>query len=258
MKITKVYPRGVLVYGKTSCTAVFSHRPQDILQVYLIKGLIHRFSALLKWCAEHNIAYHLRETTDLEKITQSVHHEGICLRVKPQKEFALESLLEDLISTPVPQCLLFLDSVDNPHNVGAILRTCSHFGVKYVLVESQKPIQLPPSTLRISMGATEQVQVIRTDYLPHAFDRLRKLGYKFVAADPRGKHSLFSSVLPSKCVLMMGSETLGLSKHAKEQASALVRIPGTDQVESLNVASATAIFLAEYWRQNRRQMLSKK
>ncbi len=225
-------------YGVHACLAVWKERPKDIIRVYAHPGKIKAVSSLLKWCAKEKKAYHILEDNELEKLTDSVHHEGICLLAKDPPHPTLQKCFsEDL--------LLFLAGVGNPHNVGSILRTCAHFGIHYLLGD----IRLTPSAKRVAIGGAEKVGVITTHSPIDTLQKLKAKGFSLIAASSDTGTSLYSFSFPKQSVLLLGSESDGLTPDILSLTTHRITIPGTKKVESLNVSVAAALFLGEHFRQ---------
>lgn len=231
-------------YGIQACLEIWKMRPNDIVRVYLSKANISLFSALLKWCSTHKKAYHIVEGEELCKITDSVHHEGICVLALEKPSFPFKKIPAD------EKCLLFLDGVSNPHNVGSIIRTCCHFGAKHVIGEKNKLSCMAPSACRIAKGGAEHVSISYLNNI-NELRALKEKGYSFVAADANNKKalSLYKYCFPKKTLVILGSEEKGVSDFLLKEADVILKIPGTEKILSLNVGVAAALFLAEYWRQ---------
>lgn len=236
------------VYGMHACQALFKQRPSDIIRVYAEKGRVQELGPLLKWCAAHKKAYHLVEGAELEKITKSVHHEGICILAKIQAPLSWEALVKE--ARRIPLCLLYLDGVQNPHNLGALLRIAAHFGVRYILGNAEELPQLSASALRIAQGGAESVQLLPLEKPKEGLQALKTAGYALVATSSHAEKGLYECSLPERLVWIFGSESHGVSKPLLKQSSELLRIPGSGAVGSLNVSAAAAICLGEYWRQH--------
>jgi RNA methyltransferase, TrmH family len=242
------------IYGVSACRAIYQTRSDDLVRAYVTPYRLKLFGGMLRWCAAHRLAYHIIEDADMERVTQSTHHEGVCLLVKERPQPRLEEWLEIVGEVDGPQCVLLLEHVGNPHNLGAILRVAAHFGAVGVLVTgpmTRQP-QLPAAVYRTSEGGAEHVPVVSLGTPYDALDKLRKGGFGVLATSGRGRYNLYSTEfqLPKRCVLMLGSEERGLSPGLLAAADAVIAIPGTGQVESLNIACAAATFLGEYWRQH--------
>lgn len=239
----------VKVYGFHACMALFEQRPESIIRVYCDQPRVKMLSALLKWCAAHKRAYHIIPPEELAKVTQSVHHEGVCILAKQPPTLSFEALVAQLPQLPKKQCWLYLDGVQNPHNLGSIMRVCAHFGIPYILGDIHSLPPLSPSSYRIAKGGAEVVELIALPNPKRALQKLKEAGFAIVAASHQAKQSLYRCTLSPRTLIALGSESQGLSSLLLKEASTTVQIPGSGQVESLNVAVAAALCIGEFWRQ---------
>lgn len=237
--------REVKLYGLHACLAVFRFRPDDIVRVYAAPYRKKECGELLKFCADRRLAYHLIEDEELEKVAGSLHHEGLCMLVREAKQPQFFDWLADLNKDSKRSAtLLYLEGVENPHNFGAILRVCAHFGVSAVLLSSQSELSLAGAASRVAEGGAEVVPILYLDNPARDLAKLRSTGFSLVATVVKEAPSIFKYAWPKRTVIMFGSEAKGLSSTARSVADAQLTIPGTGQVESLNVACSTAVVLA--------------
>lgn len=238
--------------GLNACLAVFAKRPDDIVRAYVTQAQMKAAGEILSWCAAQHRAYHLVTSAEMDRITQSSHHEGICLLVKPPLRLTLEPLCIKLAAQTGPVCVLLLEGVTNPHNLGAILRVAANFGAAAV-VQCGEPDALPrlsAAVCRTAEGAAEHVPLLQVSDACAAVERLRRCALEVVATSSHAPLSVYDRGMPARCLLLMGSEADGLSKELCAAADAVVAIPGSGWVESLNVACATAVLLAEFRRRH--------
>lgn len=236
------------VYGAAAARAVFARRLQDVVKVYLQRELTGEFSSALKALAARKVAYKLVEAEDLLRLAETPHHGGICLVVRRQPRKALAELLGKL-GRRKRACLLLLENVGNPHNVGAILRSAAHFGVDAVLVQDASVVESGAAS-RTAAGGAEAVEVIEYGALGQALNTLVDAGFALCATSSHQGDSVFATELPLRAVFMFGEEQVGLSTDAFAHSSRQLMIPGSGAVESLNVSVAASILLAEHWRQH--------
>ena len=235
------------IYGLNACLAAFKKRPDSIRKLWLLESRIPKLTELLAFCVKNKIGYNVVENEDLEKLTASAHHEGVCLAVLPQPELALSTWL---MSVPEGPCLLiWLDGVGNPHNLGAILRSAAHFGVQAVLLPKLSSLANSGAAARVAEGAAEYVPLVRLGRNDNAIAQLQSVGFELVTTVVRGGSDLFNTLLPKRCVLVMGAEQAGVEAELLAASKVRVEIPGTGHVDSLNVSAATAVLLAEWRRQ---------
>jgi len=231
------------ICGQHACRAIFAQRPQDIIRVFVSDTMTQEFGSLLKFCAEHKMAYRLVGDAELEKVSGARHHEGICIVAQAQEPVALA----DLLSQAGPGLILALDGVGNPHNIGTLLRTAAHFGARAVLVGG--PLRkLSSAAYRTAEGAAEHVGVVFAEDLSPLLRQCSEAGYTVCATSSHKGQDLYANPLPERTCILLGAERDGLSPGLMQDADLRLCIPGTSAVESLNVASSAAVFLAEHWR----------
>jgi TrmH RNA methyltransferase len=233
------------VYGVHACRALHERRPEDILRVYLTEPLVPQFRLLLRQCAENRRPYKIVPSAELVSITESRHHEGICIVARPLEP----RRLADLLRPPGPALALALVEVGNPHNVGAILRTAAHFGARGVLLGGERAA-LPPAAARTAQGGAEWVDLVAAPDLDAALAGARAAGFVVCATTSHGGRDLHAAPLPPRVLLLVGAEDQGLPPALLSAADLVVAVQGTGHVESLNVSAATAVLLAEHWRQH--------
>ena len=236
--------------GLNACLAVFAKRPDDIVRAYVTQAQLNAAGELLSWCAKQHRAYHMVTSEEMGRITQSSHHEGICLLVKPPLRLTLEQLCMRLATQTGPVCVLLLEGITNPHNFGAILRVAAHFGGAAVVQcgTEDAPPRLSAAVCRTAEGAAEQIPVVQVGDVRSAVERLRRCALQVVATSSHATTPIYARGMPRRCLLLLGSEADGLSKELAEAADIVVSVPGTGWVESLNVACATAVLMAEFRR----------
>ena len=189
------------------------------------------------------------QAEDLERLTESIHHQGVCVLAREPEPCRYADLLEAIRGEAAPTMIAYLDGVENPHNLGAILRTCAHFGIRHVLGAQERLPRLSPSACRVAEGGAEEVALIPLDQPHKALKQLQRLGYTLVGTAAHQGGSLYKHHFGERTVLIMGAESSGVSEPVFDAADILLRIPGTGTVDSLNVSVAFAVVAAEHYRQ---------
>jgi len=238
------------LYGWNAVQALFEHRPQALRKLYLTEALIPRMQPVLKWCVANRVGYRVVEEGDLNKLAATTHHEGLVADVLRAPMLALDEWLATLPAGK-PVLALWLDGVGNPHNFGAILRSAAHFGVAGLLLPPDSTLALSGAAARVAEGGAEAVPLVRLPALPEAMAQLRAAGLSLAATLVEGGDDLFATALPSRLVYVMGAEGEGMDRALAQDCDHQVSIPGTGVVESLNVASATAVLLAQWYGRSR-------
>lgn len=234
------------VYGENACQALFQSRPEAIVRAWFIQEVTPRFREALRWLAANRKAYHVVEDAEITKASGTEHHGGVCFLIKKRMGMAVS---EWLGQAGAKDCVLALEDVSNPHNLGAIMRSCAHFGVKGLLVNDASLLE-SGAAVRTAEGGAEHVQAISGATFSEGLEAFRKAGYTIVTTSSHQGTPLAKAELPAKMVLVLGQEREGLSDSAFQQGDMSVSIGGTGNVESLNVSVATGVLLAEWWRQN--------
>jgi TrmH RNA methyltransferase len=237
----------IRIYGRNACLAAFARRAEDVRKVYLTEARITEFKAVLAWCVKQRLGYRVVENEDLDRLTESQHHEGVCFEVRIQAPQSLRTLLQD-IPKGQPALLIWLDGVGNPHNVGALLRSAANFGVRGAILPAAAAA-LPGAAMRVAEGGAEAVPLAQAQAGEDGFGLLREAGFAIAATVPRAGEELYKNPLPARLALILGAEGEGMSTELIRRADLRLTIPGTGAVESLNVSASAAVLFAEYWRQ---------
>lgn len=176
--------------------------------------------------------------------------------VKPQEpEKAVPSLNEDdlmeIVRGQEVPFILILDCVQDPHNLGAILRTADGAGVHAVVAPKDKAVGITETVRRISVGAADYVPFVQVTNLARTMEHLKEAGLWFVGTSDRATKSIYEQDLKGPLALVLGAEEKGMRRLTEENCDFLVSIPMTGRVECLNVSVATGVCLFEAVRQRR-------
>lgn len=235
------------LYGLNALNAVFARRPEAIRKVYLTEARIPALKPLLAWCVKQRVGYRVVEEGGLDRLAASTHHEGVVADVLKVEPMPMGDWLRTLPEGK-PVAALWLDGVGNPHNFGAILRSAAHLGVAGLLLPRDSTLAISGAAARVAEGGAEQVPLVRMGNPENAIGQLHGAGFSLAATVVRGGDDLFAANLPQRLVYVMGAEGEGMDAQLAKACDQQLSIPGTGAVESLNVAAATAVFLAQ-WKQ---------
>lgn len=182
----------------------------------------------------------------LDRMTADAHHQGV-VAVAAARRYAS---LEDLLGGAPP--LVVLDGVEDPHNLGAIIRTAHAAGAGGVIVPERRSAGLSPTVAKAAAGALEYLPVARVVNLNRALEKLKESGYWIYGLDERGEHAYDRLDYSERAVFVLGGEGRGLHEQVRKRCDFLVRIPTAGALGSLNVSVAAGIVLFE-WRRQRAQ-----
>ncbi len=231
-------------YGVQQCLAIFEHRKRDIRRVFVMPELEDRFESVARWCDRQEIPFRVVEFEELSKVSGTDHHEGICIEARPLRTLVLGELLKRLNDLQ-RSCVLILEGVENPHNVGAILRTACFFGVTAVIIRSTQMSALSGAACRVAEGAAEILPISIVKEYGNLFNVLKARSFSVFATTPHEARSLYGVKWPNKMAFLFGAEGPGLSEEALQVADVRIAIPRLGPLESLNVGTAVASVLTE-------------
>jgi 23S rRNA (guanosine2251-2'-O)-methyltransferase len=239
-----------IVYGRRPVYEVLQAGRRSLHKLWVAQGTGGGVvEDVLRLARERGTPVEFVPRARLDRMAGPVHHQGVIAQVSAA---ALADLHDYLASRKAGaphtlQLILALDEIQDPQNIGAILRSAAFFGVDAVLVPRWRSAPVGETAGRASSGAIEHVQLIRVGNLVQALDQLREAGFEIVGADAAG--SPLAGLQPSnRSVIVMGNEGKGLRRLVREHCDKLVGIPRRGKLDSLNVGAATAIVLYEFCR----------
>jgi TrmH RNA methyltransferase len=235
------------VYGLRAGLAVLARRPDDIVRVALGRGAHADAAPLARWAASRRVPCAELPDAELDRLAGSGHHEGVCVITRPRRWTAPKDLGERLVRGR--GAAIALDRVRNPYNIGAVLRSAAFFGLDAAILGAPAPHPaLAPNAVRVAEGGAEHLILSRTTDLADTLGRLRAQGVRVVGADGASKTRALGYAFERPTLVVMGHEREGLGDRVRAQCDAVVAIQGTGAVESLNVAVAAGVLMAELCR----------
>jgi 23S rRNA (guanosine2251-2'-O)-methyltransferase len=212
-----------------------------------------RLQKLIEACREANVRLRFETREQLTKLARSASHQGVVAVVRERQFLDLHDLLEGPANGSMAGHLfLALDGVEDPQNLGALLRTADAAGVDGVLVTERRSAPLSATAVKASAGAAEHVRIARVVNLVRAIEELKQRGLWCIGLDERGATDYDEFDYSVGCVLVLGREGAGLHDLVKRSCDHLLRIPMAGRVPSLNVSAAGAVVLFEAARQRRK------
>jgi 23S rRNA (guanosine2251-2'-O)-methyltransferase len=209
-----------------------------------------RIERLVALCRQSGVRVRQESREQLTQLAQTPAHQGVVALVHPQESLSIEDLFTPL--TPgTPRLLLALDGVEDPQNLGALLRVADGAGVDGVVLTERRSAPLSPVAVKASAGAAEHLRIARVVNLVRALEELKKQNIWIIGLDERGSSDYDQFDLTGNCVLVMGREGAGLHDLVRRTCDHLLRIPMSGGVSSLNVSAAAAVVLYEAFRQRR-------
>jgi len=239
-----------LIYGFHAVQALLEKAPHQILEIFVQKSRSdQRLQKVLAIAEQQQLSVHPVNLHKLETLAHGQVHQGIVARVKMQEalpETALFDLLEQLSE---PAFLLILDHIQDPHNLGACLRTADAVGVHAVIAPKNEAVGLTATARKVACGGAESVPFIQVTNLVRTIDILKEKGIWVMGTADQAHADLFQTKLTQSMAFVMGAEGKGMRPLTQKHCDELIRIPMKGSVSSLNVSVATAICLFETYRQ---------
>jgi len=211
-----------------------------------------RLERLVALCREAGLRVRQEPREQLTQLAQTPTHQGIVALVRPQESLSIEDLFEPAsANSTVHRLLLALDGVEDPQNLGALLRVADGAGVDGVVLTERRSAPLSPVAVKASAGAAEHLRIARVVNLVRALEELKRRNLWIIGLDERGSCDYDQFDLTGDCVLVLGREGAGLHDLVRRTCDHLLRIPMAGGVSSLNVSTAGAVVLYEAFRQRR-------
>lgn len=209
----------------------------------------NRLEKVLALAAERGIPVRRRQRHDLAQLTGSEHHQGVAVRMEPFAYTELEDLLAVCRDAGPNAMLLVLDSIQDPHNLGAIIRTAACAGATGVIIPRDKAVGVTPTVEKVSAGAVETVPVVQVTNIAQTLERLKEDGFWMYGMAGEAGTSIYRQDFRGKVAMVIGSEGEGLRPLVRRHCDHLVSIPLTGGVDSLNASVAAGVVLFEAVRQ---------
>ena len=205
-----------------------------------------RIQEIVELCRRSGVPLRFESREVLERMTGKAVHQGVVAVGAAQAYRSLEEV------APAARLLVLLDGVEDPHNLGAIIRTANGAGAGGVCIPERRSAGLTEAAAKAAAGALEYTPVVRIGNVSQTLERLKKSGFWIYGLDERGTATYDQVEFLEPAVLVFGSEGRGLHQHVRERCDFLVRIPLAGQIPSLNVSVAAGVILFEWKR--RRQL----
>jgi 23S rRNA (guanosine2251-2'-O)-methyltransferase len=226
----------MIIYGKNVVKeAIFSNRP--IYQLYVDEKLSDH--TLLKFFKDKNVPFLFKDKGTLNQLSQNALHQGVVADVKAYQYYELETLIDP---TKV-QRFLILDGIEDPHNLGAIMRTAEATQFTGIIISKKGQVPLNATVAKVSSGAIEHVPVILVSNIHQTILKLKDLNILVVGTDGDAKDDY--DVLPENqsLAIVLGNEGDGIRQLVKQHCNLLVKIPMYGKINSLNVSVAAALMM---------------
>ncbi len=239
------------IYGINTVLNALERQSKQLLRIYLQEGMRgKRVARLQEVLNQHQVRVERVSDEELQRLTGTPKHQGVAAALTdhgPLDDHQALELIEGL-SDPL---ILVLDSMEDPRNFGACLRTADAVGVDLVVVGRSRGVDITPVVSKVASGAAETQPIARVSNLVRFLKALQELNVWIVGTDEAGTTAVFDANLTGPLAIVMGGEGKGLRRLTREHCDVLVSLPMKGSVESLNVSVAAGVCLYEAARQRR-------
>ncbi len=232
------------VYGLHAVKKMLQFSINDCESLYYLDNKNQRLQQIISLAKQKQLSLITVDKEKLNDLAGTDKHQGCILKVSAQHARAV-SLKELLLKVDSNDLYLVLDGVQDPHNLGACLRTADAAGVKAVIVPKDRAVGITPVVKKVAAGAAESVPLITVTNLARSLKEMKDAGIWLVGTRGDADKTLYQEKLRGPIAMVMGAEGEGIRRLTAEQCDYLVKLPMQGQVESLNVSVATGICLYE-------------
>ena len=219
----------MLAYGKN---VLYMTNPTSIKKVYISKNKQNK--ELFNYLKKNKKHYIVVDKELLNKMTKE-HHQGIVLEIEDFQYSELEEIMKD-------NFLLMLDHLEDPHNLGAIIRSAEAAGITGIILPKDRSVTVTDTVIKTSAGAINNLKIVKVTNLVDTIKKLQKENFFIYGADMEGTDIREAKFAPKK-VLVIGNEGKGISKVVEKNCDEMIRIPMKGEINSLNASVAAAILI---------------
>ena len=219
------------VYGKNVFEEL-KHKPQIFKRIYLAQNF--KDQQIIAFIKQHKISYTFVSLNQLNNLVKG-NHQGIIMLIDDYEYYSLSEILNEKV-------IVMLDHLEDPHNLGAIIRTCEAAGVKAIIIPKDRSVTVNDTVYKTSSGALSNVKIVQVNNLVNSLNTLKKNNYFIYGAAMDGTN--YQKVdYATKVVLVIGNEGKGISPLIRKNCDEIISIPMYGKINSLNASVATAILI---------------
>lgn len=231
------------IYGKNTILEALRGE-KSVYTVYIQNNL--KDNKIIELCKRKKVRFELVDKSEFIKKLGNVKHQGVMAEVKEYRYYSIDEILNSIPEGKTP-LLLMLDGLEDPHNLGAILRTCDALGVDGVIIGKNRSVSLNGTVAKVSTGAIDYVKVAQVTNLTRTLEDLKKRSFWIVGCDLDQSQDYRQVDYNLPLVIVIGSEGFGISRLVKKSCDFNVVLPMVGHVTSLNASVATAVILYQVY-----------
>ena len=226
---------------------------KDINKLFVQKGEKHgSINEIISLAKQRRIVVVEVEKNKLDKMSQTGNHQGVIAIVPPFEYCEIDDILEFAKSKKEEPFIVILDEIEDPHNLGSIIRTAECVGVHGIIIPKRRAAQVNSTVLKTSAGAVEHVNIARVNNINDAINYLKENDMWVYGADMQGSCDYNKQDYKGGVALVIGNEGKGISRLVKENCDFVVKIPMSGKINSLNASVSAGIIMYEIYNQKNR------
>lgn len=202
-------------------------------------------NAIINLAKENRIVLKEVDKKKLDSMSDGAVHQGVIARITPYKYFEVKDILDEAKKKGEDPFIIILDELEDPHNLGSIIRTAETCGVHGIIIPKRRNVGVTPTVYKSSVGAVEHVKIAKVTNINNTIDNLKSEGVWIYGADIEGQEYSYEVDFSGPCALIIGSEGRGISKLTLKKCDKLVKIPMIGKINSLNASVAGGIMMYE-------------
>lgn len=238
------------IYGINAVYETLFKNPENITSVYIRDGKLNSSLEAIKLLTKKNkVNLNLCDQFKLDKLSGTDKNQGVSALIKDFKYTEFGDFLRDLDLDKNP-CVVVLDNIEDPHNLGAIIRSCCAGGVSAVIISKNHGVQVNGTVFKTSAGAVNSINVIRVSNINSTLEILKDKKFWVAGLSGEAQKDIWSYDFKSPTVIVVGSEGGGVSNLVLSKCDELIKIPMSKNIESLNASVSCSLAVYEWKRQN--------
>lgn len=213
----------------------------------------HLTQPIIAEAKKHGVIVQFVDKRKLDQMAPGLQHQGVVAQVAPYAYVEIEDLLQKAEERGEPPFLLILDEIEDPHNLGSILRTAECTGVHGVIIPKRRSASITATVSKTSAGAVEYVPVARVTNLAQTMELLKESGVWIVGTDVDAQQEMYAAgqVLTGAVAIVIGNENKGIGRLVREKCDVLLKLPMAGRLNSLNASVAAGVMMYEVLRKRR-------
>ncbi len=237
-----------LCWGRNPVLTLLRNRPELCRKIFLLQGGEDSFrDRVVQLCTDEKIPLEFLERAELDVLTGGAVHQGVAAKMLPIPPADLDAVT-DAIDPNSPSLVVLMDHCQDPHNLGAVIRTAEVAGASCVVCQNDRSATVNGTVVKTSAGAVFRLPVVQVVNVSRTLEWLKSEGFWVVGLDHRARETVWDSPLPDRLVLVVGSEGDGIASLTAKNCDKLVKFPMAGHTGNLNASVAAALGMFEWMR----------